>query len=79
MKMRFYVANCKMVKVQDLAMRLFLEFQSGRIWMRVKTLRHFCGMSISLALAMPWASFDTSALSWDMPARNQGMLEAAAD
>ena len=42
------------------------EVRMGGRWVSVKKLPHFCGVCVSLTLAMPWARFYTRSLYWDM-------------
>lgn len=67
--MRFFVAPRKLRKVQALARKLMQQVRHGKRWVRRDTVAHFCGVCVSLSLAMPWARFYTRALYWDMSSR----------
>ena len=69
MKMSFYIAPRKVEKVQDLAKLLLSSVWSGRRLVKVRTRHHFCGVCVSLTLAMPWTRFYTRDLYWDKSAR----------
>ena len=71
--MKFYIQPHKVKKVQQLSGRLLLEVRMGRRWVSERALRHFCGVCVSLTLAMPWARFYTRSLYWDI---SRGRLDA---
>lgn len=66
--MRFLVAPRKLEKVRSLATKLLREVRFGKRWVSHGALAHFCGVCVSLTLAMPWARFYTRSLYWDMAA-----------
>lgn len=53
--MKFYIAERKLRNIQELTNRLLHEMRSGCQWVDVA----FCGLYVSLTLAMPWARFYT--------------------
>jgi len=65
-RMKFFVAPRKVAKVQSLAGKLLKEVRNRRRWVTKKALTHFCGVCVSLTLAMPWARFYTRSMYWDM-------------
>lgn len=69
--MRYFVTPRKVEKVQLLAKRLFRDVRHGPRWVSRKALEHFCGVCISLSIAMPWARFYTRSLYWDMSKKNR--------
>jgi hypothetical protein len=64
--MRFYVAPRKIVKVRDFARAILRQAQQGRRWVSSERLRSFCGVCVSLSLAMPFARFYTRNLLDDL-------------
>lgn len=69
--MRFRVAPHKLSKVKKLAGDLLRQARMGRRWVSGRAVAHFCGVCVSLSLAMPWARFYTRSLYWDMAAARQ--------
>lgn len=67
-QMRFFVAPRKLRKVRRLSGKLMRTAIQGKRWVPKKTVATFCGVCVSLMLAMPWARFYTRALYWDMGA-----------
>jgi hypothetical protein len=53
--MSFYIASRKIVKVRDLARVILRQAQQGGRWVSSNRLRSFCGVCVSLSLAMPFA------------------------
>lgn len=68
-RMHFHVAPRKVEKVRGLAAQLLKAVRFGRRWVSPKVVEHFCGVCVSLSLAMPWARFYTRALYWDLSCR----------
>lgn len=75
-EMTFSVDPRKAEKVRRLAGKLLKEVRFGKRWVTSQRLRSFCGVCVSLTLAMPWARFYTRALYWDLgsnrPRDNRG-------
>ena len=65
-QMKFFVAPRKAAKVRQLAAQLLRSVRHGKRWVTKRQLTHFCGLCVSLTLAMPWARFYTRPLYWDM-------------
>lgn len=65
-QIKFFVAPRKVSKVKELSGKILREVRNGRRWVSKKSLAHFCGVCVSLTLAMPWARFYTRLLYRDM-------------
>lgn len=68
--LRFRVAPYKIVKVQKMASDHLRKARFGRRWVGTRALSHFCGVCVSLSLAMPCARFYTRSLYWDMTGKS---------
>lgn len=68
-QMRFYVTPRKVDKVRRLASQLLKEVRHGRRRVSKRKLIHFCGVCVSLSLALPWARFYTRSLYWNMSSK----------
>lgn len=64
--MRVYVSDSKVKKVQSLASKIILRAQRNRRLVPAELLRHFCGVCVSLTLAVPLARFYTRNLYFDI-------------
>lgn len=67
--MKYFVVPRKIERVRKLPKKLSRESLLGRRWVSRKELAHFCGVCVSLSLAMPWARFYTRSMYWDMAKR----------
>jgi hypothetical protein len=67
--MRFYIAPRKIAKVHGIAQASLRQARQGRRWVSRDRLRSFCGVCVSLSLAMPFARFYTRSLFDDMNRR----------
>lgn len=61
-RMRFEVAPRKMRRVKEMSAALIRQSNVGRRYVPAGRLRSFCGVCVSLSLAMPWARFYTRSL-----------------
>jgi Reverse transcriptase (RNA-dependent DNA polymerase) len=68
-RMRFYIAPRKIAKVHGIARAILRQARQGRRWVSSDRLRSFCGVCVSLSLAMPFARFYTRSLFGDMNRR----------
>lgn len=73
--MRFYVSSEKVDRVRDLAKRILLLAQRNRRLVPPALIRHFCGVCVSLTLALPLARFYTRSLYFDMSAAERRYAE----
>lgn len=64
--MRVYITDGKLEKVRGLAKKLLLSAQRNARLVPLELLRHFCGVCVSLSLAVPLARFYTRSLYFDM-------------
>jgi hypothetical protein len=76
--MRFYIVPRKIAKVHGIARVILRQDRQGRWWISRDRLRSFCGVCVSLSLAMPFARFYTRSIYDDMTRRprkveHQGM------
>jgi hypothetical protein len=74
--MRFYVAPRKIVKVRDLGRAILRQAKQGRRWVSSGRLRSFCGVCVSLSLAMPFARFYTCSLFDDLTRKTRASRAA---
>jgi hypothetical protein len=74
--MRFYVAPRKIVKVRDFARAILRQAQQGRRWVSSERLRSFCGVCVSLSLAIPFARFYTRNLLDDLTRNTRTSMAA---
>jgi hypothetical protein len=65
-EMRVFVTERKVQRMRKMAKELLLSAQRNRRWVPENKLRHFCGVAVSLTLALPLARFYTRSLYWDM-------------
>jgi hypothetical protein len=68
-RMRFYIAPRKIAKVHGITRAILRQARQGRRWVSRDRLRSFCGVCVSLSLAMPFARFHTRSLFDDMTRR----------
>jgi hypothetical protein len=68
-RMRFYIAPRNFAKVHGIARAILRQARQGRWWVSRDRLRSFCGVCVSLSLAMPFARFYTRSLFDDMTRR----------
>lgn len=66
--LRFTVTPRKRRKVRDAAEKMLRTIRFSRRWVSHSMVSSFCGLCVSLSLAMPWARFYTRALYWDLSA-----------
>ena len=66
--LKFYVVPHKAARVRKMAKDLLRQVMLGRRWVSKAVVESFCGLCVSLTLAMPWARFYTRALYWDIAA-----------
>lgn len=64
--MKVYIAEKKVEKVRALSKKILLLAQRNRRLVSLDLLRHFCGVCVSLTLALPLARFYTRSLYFDM-------------
>ena len=64
--MKLYVSDGKVQKVRGLARKILLLAQRNRRIVSPELLRHFCGVCVSLSLAVPLARFYTRFIYFDM-------------
>lgn len=64
--MHFYPMPRKIEKILGLAAKLLNSVRFGRRWVNPKIVEHFCGVCVSLTLAMPWERFYIRALYWEI-------------
>lgn len=64
--MRVFVTEAKVTRVRRLASKLILMAQRNRRLVPLELVRHFCGVCVSLTLALPLARFYTRSLYFDM-------------
>lgn len=76
-QMRVFVTDAKVAKMRQLSQQLLLSVQRNRRLVSAAKLRHFCGVAVSLTLALPLARFYTRSLYWD--ASIAGRRAAARD
>lgn len=69
-EMKFYVVPPKAEKFRQVCKARLKEVLLGRRWVQSRTLASFCGICVSLRLAMAWVKFYTRSLYWDMAARS---------
>jgi hypothetical protein len=67
--MRFYIAPRKMANLHDIARAILREAWQGRRWVSWDRLRSFCGMCVSMSLAMPFSRFYARNIFDDMTRR----------
>ena len=67
--MKFFIAPRKLTKVRGLAKKLLKQVRFGKRWVQRDSVARFCGVCVSLSLAMPWARFYTRSLYWDVSFR----------
>ena len=65
-QMRVFVTDRKVKRMRKMAQEILLCAQRNRRLVPVGKLRHFCGVAVSLTLALPMARFYTRSLYWDM-------------
>jgi hypothetical protein len=65
-QMRVFVTDSKVQRMRRLAQEILLSAQRNQRLVVVGKLRHFCGVAVSLTLALPMARFYTWSLYWDM-------------
>jgi hypothetical protein len=68
-RMRSYIAPQKIAKVHGIARAILRQARQGRRWASRDRVRSFCGVCVSLSLAMPFARFYTRSLFDDMTRR----------
>jgi Reverse transcriptase (RNA-dependent DNA polymerase) len=68
-RMRFYIAPRKIAKVHGIARTILRQARKVRLWVSRDRSRSFCGVCVSLSLAMPFARFYTRTLFDDMTRR----------
>jgi Reverse transcriptase (RNA-dependent DNA polymerase) len=68
-RMHFYIAPRKLAQVHGIAWAILREARQRRRWVSRDRLRSFCGLCVSLSLAMPFARFYTRSLFDDMTRR----------
>jgi hypothetical protein len=68
-RMRFYAAPGKMTKVHGFARAILRQARQGRRWFSRDRLRSFCGVCVSLSLAISFARFYTRGLFDDVTRR----------
>lgn len=64
--MKVFVSEKKVEKVRSLAKKIMLLAQKNRRLVSLELLRHFCGVCVSLTLALPLARFYTRSIYFDM-------------
>jgi hypothetical protein len=69
--MRVYVTDKKVERMKRLSKELLLSAQRNRRLVSLEKLRYFCGVAVSLTLALPLARFCTRTLYWDVSLSNQ--------
>jgi hypothetical protein len=72
--MRVYATDRKVARMRALAKELLLSAQRNRRLVSLAKLRHFCGVAVSLSLALPLARFYTRSLYWDMSLRERSLV-----
>jgi hypothetical protein len=65
-QMRVFVSDRKIQRMRKMARDILLCAQRNRRLVSLGILRRFCGVAVSLTLALPMARFYTSSLYWDM-------------
>lgn len=65
-KMRVYVSDAKVSRVQDTARKLLRQAHRNRRILPADTIRRSCGVCVSLYLALPLALFFTRSLYFDL-------------
>ena len=65
-EMRVFASDSKVARLRLLAKQLLLYAQRNRQWISLKKLRHFCGVAVSMTLAIPLSRFYTQSLYFDM-------------
>lgn len=65
-KMRVFVTDKKIERVRALAKKILVLAQRNRRLVSLDLLRHFCGVCVSLSLALPLARFYTRSIYFDM-------------
>jgi hypothetical protein len=65
-QMRVFVSDRKIQRMRKMARDILLCAQRNRRLVSLGRLRHFCGVAVSLTLALPMARFFTRSLCWDM-------------
>jgi hypothetical protein len=68
-RMRFYIAPRNIAKVHGIARAILRQARQGRRWVSRDRLRSFCGVCVSLSLAIPFARFYTRIIFDDMTRR----------
>jgi hypothetical protein len=68
-RMRFYIEPRKIAKVYGIARDILRQARQGRRWVSRDKFRSYCGVCVSLSLAMPFARFYTRILFDDMTRR----------
>jgi hypothetical protein len=68
-RMHFYIAPRKIAEVHGIAWAILRQARQGRRWVSRDRLRSFCGVCVSLSLAMPFSRFYTRNLFDDMARR----------
>lgn len=77
MRMRYYVAPAKVARVRALAAALLKQARLGRRWVSREKVRSFCGICVSLTLAMPFARYHCRSL-YDALTPRRNPKDAAA-
>jgi hypothetical protein len=65
-QMRVFVTDRKVQRMRRMAQEILICTQRNRLLVTVGKLRHFCGVAVSLTLALPMVRFYTRSLYWDM-------------
>jgi hypothetical protein len=68
-RMHFYIAPRKIAKLYGIERAILRQARQGRRWVSRDRLRSFCGVCVSLSLAMPSARFYARTLFDDMTRR----------
>lgn len=63
--MKVFVSNAKFRRVQHLSKKMLLRAQGNRHLVSIEDIRRFCGVCISLTLAVPLAIFYTRSLFFE--------------
>lgn len=71
-EMKVYVADNKVSRVRALARKLIRQAHRNRRMLPADTIRRFCGVCVSLSLALPLARFYTRSLYFDLSGAEMG-------
>ena len=77
--MRVTVSQDKLERVWRLARRMAALARRNRRLVPMGVVRSFCGVCVSLSLALPLARFYTRSLYWDMAERERALRSSRED